>query len=245
MQPAQFYGNLNLLQNVSNLNLLSNTLSLSPMINPLNVFQLNPFNNPAQPDFYTTLMMLKSQSDYHAECLKSQIMQLARVQNQSLLSDIKMSSLALSQKEMPLVATPDEEKMSPIQLSDLCDANKSVKAHLKDIIYFVLENFGTLSEEQISAEKQKYRNHPELSLVFEALVCKYSTTVKSKEEVLQHIFKKAVKYMKLKLKKEAKNASPASTSPGKQHFRTFLDEMSGKIGECGDDDEIKPLAPLK
>jgi len=139
---------------------------------------------------------------------------------------------------MPLMLPEETRTSAGKALPELCDGNKSVKAHLKDIIYFVLRNFGALSDDEIENEKLKYRNNTELTKVFEVLLIKYSTTVKTKEEIIKYTFRKAVKFMRQKYKKGL-----GSNEVQKKHFNSFLEEMSGKI-EDDEDCEVIVKTPL-
>jgi hypothetical protein len=256
MQIPNSFVNPNLLTNVGTLNLLSHPTTLSFPVNlpvPVNMFNMNfpftfspPLPNPgvsdsANANFYNMMLMWKFQNDFQGQLLKPQFFNVQEIQDNP--SHISTTNSSTSEHE-PFQNLPLNETFPSNQfLPELCDPNKSVKAHLKDIMYFVLDNVGTLSDEKFKIEKLKYRNHKELMMVFEALVSKYITAVKTKEEMVKYTFRKALKFMKLKIKKEMKKGGATE----KRHFKTFLEEMSGKIEEDADDNEnfAKAILPFK
>jgi len=176
------------------------------------------------------------QNEAQSQLLNAQMRQILEAKANVKQALIETSSC--HELKLPIGLPEEPRKASDKALPELCDANKSVKAHLKDIIYFVLKNFGALSDEEIETEKLKYRNNQELTKVFEVLLIKYSTTVKTKEEIIKYTFRKAVKFMRQKYKKGL-----GSNETQKKTFNTFLEEMDGKI-EDDDDCEIVMKNPL-
>jgi len=104
-------------------------------------------------------------------------------------------------------------------------------------MYFVLNNFGSLNDEEIRTEKLKYRNNQDLLNVFEALLSKYICAVKTKEEMVKHAFRKALKFMKLKVKKDLKKDAATNEGESKRNFKNFLEEMSSKVEEDAEESE--------
>lgn len=117
-------------------------------------------------------------------------------------------------------------------LPPVCDPNKSVKAHLKDILHFVLNNFKILSDEEIELERLKYRNHQDLMLVFEVLIARYAAVAKSKEEMAKYSFRKALKFMKQKSKKDTKKGvTETSADIYYGNLKVFEEDFPVKIKE--------------
>ena len=207
-----------------------------------------------QKNMANNLLMWKLHTEMQNQVLNAHMAQLLELQAETkrLIKENPAGVLNLYNNASPQDLAKNVKVYSAERvLPQLCDENKSVKAHLKDIIYFVLDNFGTLSEEEMKVEKLKYRNNQELSAVFEALIIKYTSTMKSREEIMKYNFRKALKFMKQKVKNEMKKGancdSGADTSPSqKRHFTTFLNEMSEKIEDGLDDEEIvsKNLLPV-
>ncbi len=197
---------------------------------PVNAVGQNMANN---------LLMWKLHTEMQNQVLNARMAQLLELQAETkrLIKENPTGVLNLYNNTSPQELAKNMKVYSaePV-LPRLCDENKSVKAHLKDIIYFVLDNFGTLSEEEMKVEKLKYRNNQELSAVFEALITKYASTMKSREEIMKYNFRKALKFMKQKVKNEMKKGANCETSE-KKHFTTFLNEMSEKIEDGLDDEE--------
>jgi len=241
MQYLQDFGNPGLLANQSNPSLLSQPISLSQFVNPsfhfnvfplnvhqpfLSVFPMQPVLTPAQANiFYNPALMLRTGNNIQAQAQPH----MMKTQNPSLQNSIGPSNFP--QKGIFFDTQINNENFPGNQfLPEICDANKSIKAHLKDIIYFVLKNFGACSEEEIKREMLKYRKNQELVVVFEALLHNYSSTIKTKEDILNHILKKALKFMKQKVKKDMKNHN-ASLSNQKKTFQAFLEGLSSRLEE--------------
>ena len=249
MQIPNSFANQDFIPNVANLDFQS-SIRPYPMPNglpmPLNMMNLSvPFATPVlfpaqhmtnvmQANYYNMLMMWKLQNDMHGQIVKSQLSQLIEAKENATRAFLKGSS-PLGQVNLESVLKP---AFVPNQfLPELCDSNKSTKAHLKDMIYFVLNNLGTINEEEMKMEGLKYRNNKELLQVFEALLSKYVSTMKTKEEMIKHLFKKAVKYMKQMVKKEMKKGATEDSTGEKREFKAFLEQMSLKIEEDTDESE--------
>lgn len=129
-----------------------------------------------------------------------------------------------------------------------CDPNKSVKAHLKDIMYYILNNFGTLNVEELLMEKLKYRNDKELCVVFDTLLDRYASIVKTRDDMARCLLKKVVKRMKQKMRRENTKSVTNEDNARKRNFKIFFDEMSGKMEddlEEEDEDSEKFLPSFK
>jgi len=191
--------------------------------------------NSLQANVLNNFLMMRMQANLQSQYLNNQIMQLMKLQAET--KQLLMESSAVIKNETPSPQSTTVIEKTP----QLCDENKSIKAHLKDIIYFITKNFGTLSDEDIKLEKLKYRNIPEIVTVFEALISKYSSTVKTREEMVKYSFRKGLKAMKQKMRNEVPSGTAVDYGLGnnqnKQHFRTLLNEMCEKIEDDADDDE--------
>jgi len=208
---------------------------------------LIPNQDVMQRNMLNNLMMWKLQTDMQNQVLNARMAQLLELQAETKKL-IKENPTAMNFYGSPDLSKSMKMFSAEPALPQLCDQNKSVKAHLKDIIYFVLNNFGILSEEEMKVEKLKYRNNQELSAVFEALITKYTSTVKSREEIMKYTFRKSVKFMKQKVKNEMKKGATSdygSDTSLKRHFTTFLNEMSEKIEDGLDDEDSASASASK
>jgi len=95
--------------------------------------------------------------------------------------------------------------------SSLMDETLDLKQEIKNIIVYVLENYGRINEAVFNSEKAKYKHNKDLSTIFELLTSKYSSTIKTKEEMVKYILRKAFKFVKNNLKK-GKNTNKSSVS---------------------------------
>lgn len=241
MQYPQSFMNQNLLANISTFNILSNSI---PTYLPMNMPSMPlPFNN-SYLDLYNTMLMWKLQSAAQSEQLiKAQSLE---ANTHHLLQQTKQAKFTDDIEQTSTPTSPNKELLVSLAL---CDPNKSIKAHLKDIIYFILNHFGTSNEEMLKIERLKYRNNKELLLIFDALIAKYSSSVKTREEMIKYVFRKGLKFMKQNLKAgRGKKGAQEPISSQKRQFKTFIEEICCKIEKEGgrledDDDEEDVESP--
>jgi len=85
--------------------------------------------------------------------------------------------------------------------SDSSHEQQDLRQEIKNILVYVLDNYGRINESVFNSEKAKYKYNKDLLAVFEALTSKYSSTIKTKEEMVKYTLRKAFKFVKNNLKK--------------------------------------------
>jgi len=93
---------------------------------------------------------------------------------------------------------------------------------IRGIVQFVLENIGQISEEEIAKAKSKHQFQPVLAEIFDILCFKYSTTIKTKEEMVKYTLRKVLKSSKNSIKSQAKlDSKSASNTLCKRYFSSL------------------------
>jgi len=215
---------------------------------------LQNFNNPNMNSELTSqlnnlIMTWKVQSNLQAEIYKNQLSQLVEMQKQLSLK------LASVQSPPPRLPSPEivkhspslnikfKQEAEPVLLSQQPMSKKTLKNQIRAIIQFVLANYGRISEEQMNQEKVKYQENPDLLAIFNGLLTKYSSTIKTKEEMIKYILRKAFKFIKKSLKKELQADSKEVSSALCQRY--FAD-YSGNVPDLdNEEDFLKFLLPFR
>lgn len=133
-------------------------------------------------------------------------------------------------------------------LSSIYNFKITQEAHVRNIVDFLILNFGLLSQSEIEREKQKYSHDEVLSQVFNNIVLKYTSMNKTKEEMIKYVFRKALKSIKDKLKGTIKKSDKEINKIFFQKFFSVSkDEMLKKKGVNTEDEEelMKFLLPFK
>jgi hypothetical protein len=127
--------------------------------------------------------------------------------------------------------------------SSLMGETPDLKQEIKNIIIYVLENYGRINEAVFNSEKAKYSHNKDLSTVFDLLTSKYSSTIKTKEEMVKYILRKAFKFVKNNLKK-GKNTNKSSVS--KALCDKYFHASQEDISKSGNEDLfLKSILPFR
>jgi len=94
----------------------------------------------------------------------------------------------------------------------LPNRHKSLLAQIRDIVEYLIQKVGKVSQEELDKEKKKYSFNDDLVKLFEVLIEKYKSTVKTKEELLKWIIRRVFKMKKNKSKKGKFNIFPDDLS---------------------------------
>jgi len=229
--------------------------SLSPISN------YSPIQTPSVPvnsELNNLLLTWKLQQNYQNELFKTQMQQLLDIKN-SLLEKLNQQDAQPESKVQASVQIPalretfetENVKVEPIcapipqlnQRTFQTSQKKALKAQVRDIVDFVLDNFGRVSESHFEEEKAKYADNKDLQMVFDLLTSKYASTIKTKEEMVKYTLRRAFKYIKNTLKKET-NASTKRVSQTicNKYFKTSPDEISKVANE---EDLLKVVLPFR
>jgi len=103
---------------------------------------------------------------------------------------------------------------------------KTLRSQIREIVELVLKNIGKIKESKLEDEKEKYAHSPELAEVFDLLIYKYTSTIKTKEEMVKYVLRKAFKAMKYNYKKQLKmDNKTACSTLAKKYFGTTKEEF--------------------
>jgi hypothetical protein len=250
ISPIKSYSPPNTFQRIPNLNSLSPITNFQPLGEPL---------LPVNPELNNLLLTWKLQQTVQNELFKSEMRQLLEVKN-SLLEKLQQQSEASGQlpiqrptQILTKIQSQDENSPNPSLKVENSKENipqtvqpvqkKSLKAQIKDIIHFVLDNFGRINEDQFNEEKVRYNYDKDLMMVFELLASKYASTIKTKEEMVKYTLRRAFKFVKSNLKKEMNaNTKCVCKTLCSKYFGASQDEIS-KVGS--EEDFLKCVLPFR
>ena len=192
--------------------------------NPFQTFQNTP--SYSQPDFFPTPSYLTSLS------------QLLQSRKYSLGSSTQSSSPepALKQEESLksyYVKQEDSTSSSVIEKQSIMNnnSNQCLKFRVRRMLAYILENYGKVKESDLNNEKALYADEPILVKLFDALVARYSSTFKTKDEILKYITRKAFTTIRNNYKQDtnSKKNGMMSNALCKRYFRVSSDEVE-KLG---------------
>lgn len=109
--------------------------------------------------------------------------------------------------------------------------NQCLKIRVKNMLTFILDNFGKVKNSDLDDEKAQYADESTLVELFDALVQRYSSTFKTKDEILKYITRKAFTTIRNNYKQDtsSKRSGMMSNTLCKRYFRVSSDEVE-KLG---------------
>ncbi len=213
---------------------------------------------PNSNELANLLVTWKLQQNLQAEYLKQQMQQMQQILDlkSSLLEKISQNQGQIEpQAQIPILSPYSLQANSPlreetvklepsVEIPPLVTLDKKgLKAQVKEILNFVLENFGRVSESNFEKEKQKYSYDSDLVMVFDMLTAKYSSTIKTKEEMVKYTLRRAFKFIKNTLKKNCNsNNKVVSKTICNKYFHVSEQDMA-TIGT--EEETLKVLLPFR
>jgi len=212
------------------------------------LFQNNPVNSELTNQLNGLIMTWKLQSNLQAEIYKNQLSQLVEMQKQLSLKlaavqspPPRLPSPEVVKHQSPVVNVKFKQEAEPVVAQSL--SKKTLKNQIRAIIQFILGNYGRISEEQMNQEKIKYQDNADLLAIFNGLLTKYSSTIKTKEEMIKYILRKAFKFIKKGLKKELQADSKEVSSV---LCKRYFGDYSGNLPDLdNEEDFLKFLLPFR
>lgn len=145
--------------------------------------------------------------------------------------------LLTSSTGLSKVKTFEVPKVEQFDLS--FDPLKPNKEHITDIVNFVLQNVGRIDESTLSKYEKKYSQDGALHEVFSLLVNKYMSIVKTKEEMIKCIIRRAFKSMKNQIKKKYNiDAKAACKIICEKYFGISKEDFEKKALNPDDEEEL-------
>jgi len=214
---------------------------------------------PNSAELTNLLLTWKLQQNLQAEFLKQQMQQILDLkscllekisQNQAPIeSQIPaLSPLSSLQANSPLreeILTKIEPSVEipPLVTQQVTLQRKGLKGQVKEILNFVLENFGRVSESIFEKEKLKYSHDDDLMMVFDLLTAKYASTIKTKEEMVKYTLRRAFKFIKNTLKKNCNSSNKAVSKTICNKYFHVSDQDMANIGT--EEETLKVLLPFR
>ena len=121
-------------------------------------------------------------------------------------------------------------------------------ARIDEMVAFILHNLGKAPQYQIDHQRQSYAFNNTLLELFDALVDKFSSAAKCREDMIRHVLRKALSYFKNSLRDKHKLSSRgASVLMCQQYFQVMRDQMRKyDVDMLQDEDKIVDfLLPYK
>lgn len=104
------------------------------------------------------------------------------------------------------------------------------KVEIKRMVTYILNNLGRVKETDLSKERESYASSHALVELFDALVTRYSSTFKTKDEILKYITRKAFTTIRNNYKqKEFSKGGLMSETLCKRYFKVSIQDI-GKLG---------------
>jgi len=106
------------------------------------------------------------------------------------------------------------------------DCRGNLKADLKEMIVFIIHHHGQIRETDLAKARMKYASDPTLSKVFETLYSKFSSTFKTRAEIVKYITRKAFSTIKNNSKRKVDSSSKEACEVlCKRYFQTSSEEI--------------------
>ena len=146
--------------------------------------------------------------------------------------------------EMPVkLVSKNPSYGSAISTTD--NRSTSLEAQIRQIVIFFIREYGKQDDEKFKHERSKYASSPALLKVFDSLVVKYSSTAKTREEMVKYVLRRAFKFFKRSIKKTTRlDSKTVSTKICEKYFNTSSEEAQ-KDDDDEDEDLLKLLLPFR
>jgi len=106
------------------------------------------------------------------------------------------------------------------------DCKGNLKADLKEMIIFIINHHGQIRESDLAKARMKYAADPTLLKVFETLYSKFSSTFKTRAEIVKYITRKAFSTIKNNSKRKVDCSSKEACEVlCKRYFQTSSEDI--------------------
>ena len=149
---------------------------------------------------------------------------LSASRSESPVQDFQAQQIPIPSLEINEAENDESVSRAKIKPKQGEDPKKGNTAKIRDIVNFFLENYGRINDACFLREEEKYKGNKDLLQVFKLLSAKYSSTIKTKEEMIKYTLRKAFKFIKGKLRKET-NTKGVMKSLCNKYFHASPDEV--------------------
>jgi hypothetical protein len=194
-----------------------------------------PMNNP--------LSFEKVQNDLKMEFLKARLLQNLQANTNPWMAFQQKPV----QSNIPVAPKVPQQTSQIPELDHVFSKEKNFRAQIRDVLDFVISTVGKISEEELEKAKRKLSSDKKLTQIFEALVTKYSSSVKTKENIVKYVLRKTFKTMKENLMKEKNMDSKIACGAFvEKYFPESREDLKEKGVNTEDDEELfNALMPFK
>ena len=192
-------------------------------------FQQNPQNLIELLNFRSQLQRQLIQTEIH-NLAKMNVLSLSPAhENVVLYSSRTNSCLKENLESSPMVDLPN-------------DSNIRTEAQIKYMIQFFVNNHGIIKENEMQTERSRYTHDKKLLKLFDTLNRKYSSTTKTKEELIKWVIRRAIKSGK---DHETENEENCEKTLKKLHSEDGQKASPNHDDEESHDVWIESLLPFK
>ena len=173
--------------------------------------------NEGEPlDNGSNVDLVKNKNIFGSEIIKEE---------ETLSQSTSIHSQSLNEKSNNLKTNLSQFPIFP--LDGHLDLDKSLRKELEKIVNLILANMGGDNNELIETSRQLYTHNTFLLQTYDALVRKYYSLKKLREDIIRYIFRKMLKAMKESIKEKTKtNDKIASLLLEKRYFQNQVDVVS-------------------
>src|SRR5690606_31786120 len=119
-------------------------------------------------------------------------------------------------EETSKIEESDEESISSLKYlkaEELQEKQSSdpLRANVIQILYFFLNEFGKINQENITNQRAKYNNNSSLLQLFDALVERYLSASKCREDMIRFVLRKALSFLRDSLRNKHNLTSKAAS----------------------------------
>mmetsp|Transcript_23921 Transcript_23921/g.27783 ORF Transcript_23921/g.27783 Transcript_23921/m.27783 type:complete len:357 (-) Transcript_23921:217-1287(-) len=128
-------------------------------------------------------------------------------------------------------------KLPPVKVEEERLSQTNSKKDIRPLVHYLIKNLGTPNGKDFSELQAKYKNDTLLSSLIDILSKRYTTTLKTKEEMVKYTLRKALRWVRAKFSKGTEADPKGGMKIVVKKF--FGEELKGQDGfENLDDDEI-------
>jgi len=228
---------------------LENLVFLSMLSSPSPTCLVNLNTPPLTLDLTNPYLNYGLQPPLNTDLLSMQLLQLSVLQSNavapSLGTTIGLLDCAMTPTATSSTLNHPVSEISVLEGSKLKKA--SLRSSIREVVEFIIDSTGRISQTEIETHKRKYYFDSNLIKVFDILYSKYASTIKTKEEMVKYIIRRAFKYIKNNIRK-AKNIDSKSACKEicEKYFNKTREDLEKEGVNLDDEDEFfNALLPFR
>lgn len=182
---------------------------------------------------------------------QEQIMRLAQIHQRMTYGPMVYSNVA-KEEFIDAASTPATQITldSPVKRPVLStNSSPQLESQIAFMIQFFVDNYGRTTEFDIQRERAMYNQDQRLGKIFDILISKYASIIKTREQRIKWIIRRAFKTTKQAITKDKKAVSKDEVSKNmcKRYFKDSKEESPEQDDDddCNYGDLLNSLLPFK